>query len=86
MLELATWYGFNFRSAEMTSGRSGGKAYHDQNAIMKPNHEKKNTRPYMLNGLRAGILLAFLLTGFTRGAFHSDVTPTILLDVEVCFD
>ena len=24
---------------------NGGKAYHDQNAIMKPNQEKKNTRP-----------------------------------------
>ena len=23
----------------------GGPTYHDQKAIMKPNHEKKNTRP-----------------------------------------
>lgn len=72
MLELAIWYCFNFKSFAMTSDKSGGKAYHDQKAIMKPNQEKKNTRPYMLIGLSIGIDLAFLLTGFTNGACHSD--------------
>jgi hypothetical protein len=70
MLLLAIWYCFNFKSFAMTSDKSGGKAYHDQKAIMKPNQEKKNTLPYMLKGLRAGIDLAFLLTGFTNGACH----------------
>jgi hypothetical protein len=55
----------------MMSDKSGGKAYHDQKAIMKPNQEKKNTLPYMLKGFRAGMDLAFLLTGFTIGACHS---------------
>jgi len=54
----------------MTSLRSGGKAYHDQNAIMKPNHEKKNTLPYMLIGLSAGMDSAFKLTGLNFGARH----------------
>lgn len=57
----------------MTSLRSGGKAYHDQNAIMKPNHEKKNTLPYMLIGLKAGMDSAFKLTGLTFGARHKAV-------------
>ena len=57
----------------MTSLRSGGKAYHDQNAIMKPNHEKKNTLPYMLIGLSAGMDSAFKLTGFNFGARHKVV-------------
>jgi hypothetical protein len=35
---------------------------------MKPNHEKKNTLPYMLIGFKAGIDLAFLDTGLTSGA------------------
>ena len=34
MLEFATSYGFKPRSFAMTSCRSGGKAYHDQKAIM----------------------------------------------------
>ena len=33
---------FHLRFIVLTNG---GKAYHDQNAIMKPNQEKKNTRP-----------------------------------------
>lgn len=56
----------------------------DQNAIMNPNHEKKNTRPYMLKGLRPGMLLAFLLTGFNKGAFHNVVMLNILLNVVIC--
>jgi hypothetical protein len=47
---------------------SSFNTYHERNAIMKPNHEKKNTLPYMLIGLKAGIDLAFLDTGLTSGA------------------
>lgn len=78
MLEFAISYCFNFKSFAMTSDKSGGKAYHDQKAIMKPNHEKKNTLPYLLNGLSIGMDLAFLLTGFTSGAFHSDAGENML--------
>jgi tRNA1(Val) A37 N6-methylase TrmN6 len=38
-----------------------GMPYHDQNAMKKPNHEKKNTRPYLFMGLRTGIDLAHSL-------------------------
>jgi hypothetical protein len=44
--------------------------YHERNAIKKPNHEKKKTLPYMLNGFKAGIDLAFLLIGLTSGALN----------------
>ena len=54
----------------MISLRSGEKAYHDQNEIMKPNHEKKKTLPYVLIRLNAGIDSAFKLTGLTFGARH----------------
>lgn len=40
---------------------------------LTPNHEKKKTLPYMLNGFSTGTDLAFLLIGFTAGAFHSEV-------------
>lgn len=42
--------------------------YHAQKAIIKPNHEKKNTRPYWLIGLRTGTARAFLFTGLIAGA------------------
>lgn len=35
---------------------------------MKPNHEKKKTRPYLLMGLNIGTERAFLLIGLTSGA------------------
>jgi len=73
MLELAISVVVRCRSAAITSLNRGGKAYHDQNAIMKPNQEKKNTRPYMLMGLSAGIDSALRLTGFTLGARHRSV-------------
>ena len=50
---------------------NGGKAYHDQKAKKKPNHEKKKTRPYTLIGFRSGIDRAFWFTGLTSGAFQS---------------
>jgi hypothetical protein len=56
---------------------------HSQNAIMKPNQEKKNTLPYMLIGLSAGIEVAFLLMGFTNGAFHSIVMSIMFEDLDV---
>jgi hypothetical protein len=47
-----------------------GYTYHERNAIMKPDQEKKNVRPYLSSGLRTGIERAFLLIGFTFGAAH----------------
>lgn len=38
---------------------------------MKPNQEKKKTRPYTLMGLSIGIERAFLLIGLISGAVHS---------------
>lgn len=35
---------------------------------MKPNQEKKKTRPYLLKGLRTGTVRAFLLIGLTGGS------------------
>ncbi len=46
----------------------GGNVYQAQKAIMNPNQEKKNTRPYMLMGLKKGIDRAFRLIRFTSGA------------------
>jgi len=45
-------------------------SYQDQKAMKKPNQEKKNTRPYWLTGFKTGIDLAFLLIGFSSGAFQ----------------
>lgn len=46
---------------------SGGNAYHDRKATMNPSQEKKNTRPYLSNWLRAGIDLALWFAGFVSG-------------------
>lgn len=35
---------------------------------MNPNHAKKKTRPYLLNGLSIGTVRAFLVIGLTSGA------------------
>jgi hypothetical protein len=43
--------------------------------MKNPNQAKKNTRPYLLKGLRRGIERAFLLMGFTSGADHSVEIP-----------
>ena len=58
----------------------GGKAYQDQNASKKPNHEKKNTRPYWLTGFKTGIDRAFLVIGLTSGLLQRSAgLKTILL-------
>lgn len=57
-----------FHRAGLTKG---GKAYHDRNAIMKPNVEKKKVRPYLLTGLNTGTERALWFNGLTFGAFHS---------------
>ena len=51
----------------MTNGSYGDITYQDKKAIMKPNQEKKNTRPYTVMGLSIGIDRAFLLIGLTSG-------------------
>jgi len=52
---LATW------DTSVRGVLRGNMAYQDQNAMKKPRYEKKNTRPYLLTGLKMGIDLAFLL-------------------------
>ena len=42
--------------------------YHDQKASMKPNQEKKKTRPYLLTGFRIGTCRALPVMGLTSGA------------------
>ena len=44
------------------------RAYQERKAIKNPNHEKKKTLPYLLNGFKAGMDFAFLLIGLTSGA------------------
>lgn len=46
---------------------SGGKAYHDRNATMKPKQAKKKTRPYRSIGLKMGMVKAFRLAGLISG-------------------
>ena len=48
------WEGVPFWLLAKLISFSGNGTYHDQKAIMKPNHEKKKTRPYLLIGLRNG--------------------------------
>lgn len=55
----------------MVRVKRGGNAYHDRKAIMKPNQEKKNVRPYLSTGLRTGMERAFLLIGLISGAAHN---------------
>lgn len=59
--------------------------YQAQNAIMKPNHEKKKTRPYILTTLNTGNARAFLLTGLISGALtrSASVNPRPMLQVAV---
>ena len=86
-LELLTSFVDSFRSGLISSESSGGKAYHDQKATKKPNQEKKKTRPYWLNGFKAGMVRAFLLMGLTTGADHRLETPMfkVLITVPVCW-
>lgn len=49
---------------------------------MNENHEKKNTRPYILMGFRPGIDLALRLTGLIWGACHNNIGLYMLGD---CF-
>jgi len=46
---------------------------------MKPNHEKKNTRPYMLMGLKRGIARALRVMGFTSGARNGKPKSMVIL-------
>jgi hypothetical protein len=63
----------------MTDERCIDVPYHDQKAIMKPNHEKKNVRPYVVEiGLKKGIDRAFWLTGLTSGARQRSEKVSIL--------
>ena len=58
---------------------SGSDAsYQLQKAMKKPNHEKKNTRPYLLIGFSTGMLLAFWLIGLIAGALHKLVSVTMM--------
>lgn len=54
---------------------NGVHAYHDMNAIMKPNVEKKKVLPYMLNGFSTGTDCALWFTGLTCGARHKTEIP-----------
>jgi hypothetical protein len=47
------------------------RTYHDQKAIMKPNQEKKNTRPCMLITLNRGTERALWLMGLSSGDCQS---------------
>ena len=51
-----------------------------QKATKKPNHAKKNTRPYTLTGFKPGIERAFLFMGLTIGALHRVVISNILME------
>jgi hypothetical protein len=63
----------------MMEGRCIDVPYHDQKAIMKPNHEKKKVRPYVVEmGLKKGIDRAFWLTGLTSGARQRSEKVSIL--------
>ena len=55
----------------------GVQAYQDMNAIIKPIVEKKNVRPYLSKGFRAGTDLAFLLIGLTSGGVQRIETRII---------
>ena len=57
------------------------KTYHDQKAIMNPNHEKKKTRPWILITLNRGTERALWLMGLSSGALQSKagLKPTILI-------
>ena len=46
------------------------RTYHDQKAIIKPNHANVNTLPYLLNGFRIGMERALPLTGLISGDFQ----------------
>jgi hypothetical protein len=63
----------------MESGNNSICTYHDQNANKNPNHEKKNTRPYLLTGLRTGMERAFWFIGLISGDFQrSEILNPIL--------
>lgn len=65
----------------MICDRVVGGAYQDQNAIKKPNQEKKNTLPYSLIGFKKGTERAFLVMGFISGACQRSVTLKPILDI-----
>lgn len=51
--------------------------------MKNPNHEKKNTLPYLLTGFKTGILRAFWLIGLIVGALHK-LDIAIILTV-ICY-
>lgn len=58
--------------SEIDMKTSADLPYHDQNATINPNHEKKKVRPYVVDtGLRNGIDRALWLIGLTSGARQS---------------
>lgn len=81
MLELRTSAVDMLRSLAMVTVRSGGNAYQDQKAMKKPNQEKNQTRPYMSIGFKAGMVRAFLFTGFTSGAWYRSIGLNMTADV-----
>lgn len=81
MLEFFTAVASMWTSFAMTSANSGGNANHDQKAMKKPNQEKKNTRPYLLIGLKMGTDRAFWLTGLTSGAKNHDLGLARLITI-----
>lgn len=60
---------------------NGGNAYHDQKATKNPNHEKKNTLPYMLIGFRKGIARALRVMGLTSGAPKAILKLTAIVKI-----
>ena len=56
---------------------NGVHEYHDINAIMNPNVEKKKVRPYKSNGFNTGTDCALWFTGLTHGARHKTEIPIV---------
>jgi hypothetical protein len=50
--------------------------------MKNPNHEKKNTRPYMFTTLNTGIDLALWFTGLTSGASQRTDNRTIAVEMD----
>src|SRR5690606_36207494 len=59
---------------------SGGNAYHDMNAIITPNVEKTNVRPYWLIRFNTGTECAFPFSGFMLGAVHNVLSFMVCIE------
>jgi hypothetical protein len=66
-LLLMFWLVNCIRSMSIARLTSGGKAYHDKNATINPNQEKKKTLPYLSNGLNIGTDVALWVLGLISG-------------------